>query len=243
MSEPVSVTRLKSLSERINRLMDERDAIGSDIRDIYAEAKSNGFIPKALRKAIARLRMDPDKRQEEDLLLDTYEHALGAVGKAMRAVREGATLDDAAEANGIHRATLARARAVAKQSENATPRETPDLGKQSPAGSGEQDGDHTLVAQPATTANLSSGLCPVPPGSVAPTSDGNGFRMKGEAEPLAETSREHSLASCDGALAKDRPTTQREDRASPGPLDLTIPSTEPPDLTIPQFLRRARASA
>tara|TARA_R110000822_G_scaffold125139_1_gene259720 strand:- start:14 stop:484 length:471 start_codon:yes stop_codon:yes gene_type:complete len=112
--------RLKSIAERIGRLMDERDGIGSDIRDIYAEAKSAGYIPKALRKVITRLRMDPSKLAEDDTLVELYEAALGPVGKAMQAVREGATLDDAAEANGVHRATVARARAVAKSSENAT---------------------------------------------------------------------------------------------------------------------------
>ena len=111
---------LKSIVDRINRVMDERDELTADIRDIYAEAKGRGYIPKALRKVVARLRTDPEKLAEDDALLETYEAALGRVGKAMRAVREGATLDEAAEANGVHRATLARARAVAKQSENAT---------------------------------------------------------------------------------------------------------------------------
>jgi uncharacterized protein (UPF0335 family) len=116
----MSDKRLKSIAERINRLMDERDGIGADIRDIYAEAKGVGYIPKALRKVIARLRMDPAKLAEDDTLVEIYEAALGPVGKAMQAVREGATLDDAAKANGVHRATVARARAVAKSSENAT---------------------------------------------------------------------------------------------------------------------------
>jgi hypothetical protein len=64
--------------------------------------------------------MDPAKLAEDDTLIELYEAALGPVGKAMKAVREGATLDAAAEANGVHRATVARARAVAKSSENAT---------------------------------------------------------------------------------------------------------------------------
>jgi uncharacterized protein (UPF0335 family) len=112
--------KLKSLVERIERLMDERDGIASDIRDIYSEAKGNGYIPKALRKVVARMRADEAALAEEETLIELYEAALGRVGKAMAAVRAGATLDDAAEANGIDRATLARARAVAKQSENAT---------------------------------------------------------------------------------------------------------------------------
>jgi uncharacterized protein (UPF0335 family) len=110
--------------ERIERLMDERDGIASDIRDIYSEAKGVGYIPKALRKVVARMRADEAALAEEETLIELYEAALGRVGKAMAAVRAGATLDDAAEANGIDRATLARARAVAKQSENATPQGT-----------------------------------------------------------------------------------------------------------------------
>jgi uncharacterized protein (UPF0335 family) len=119
----VTDAKLKSLVDRINRLMDERREISTDISDIFLEAKSAGYIPKALRKVIARMRAKPADLAEEDSLIELYEAALGPVGKAMAAVRAGATLDDAAESNGVHRATLARARAVAKQSENATPPE------------------------------------------------------------------------------------------------------------------------
>lgn len=69
-------TKLKSLAERIERLMDERDGIQSDIRDIYTEAKSHGYVPKVLRKAITRKRMDAGKRAEEDAILELYEGAL-----------------------------------------------------------------------------------------------------------------------------------------------------------------------
>jgi uncharacterized protein (UPF0335 family) len=145
--------RLKSLVERIERLMDERDGIASDIRDIYSEAKGVGYIPKALRKVVARMRADEAALAEEETLIELYEAALGRVGKAMAAVRAGATLDDAAEANGIDRATLARARAVAKQSENATvakpteiatPEEQGD--RQSPLRDGEASADITTAS-------------------------------------------------------------------------------------------------
>ena len=142
--------RLKSLADRINRLMDERDAIGADIRDIYTEAKGVGYIPKALRKVIARLRMDPAKRAEDDTLVELYEAALGPVGKAMAAVRDGATLDDAAEANGVHRATLARARAVAKTGENATVANHPE--------------NATAIPEPRTTHPMQAND-PAPQGS------------------------------------------------------------------------------
>lgn len=112
--------RLKSFADRIERLMDERDAITSDIKDVFLEVKSAGYIPKALRKAIARARADQSKLSEEDAILDIYEAALGRVGKAMAAVHAGATLDEAAKSAGVHKATLARARAVAKSPEIAT---------------------------------------------------------------------------------------------------------------------------
>src|SRR5688572_11929438 len=96
---------LKSLADRIERLMDERDGIGSDIRDIFAEAKSAGYVPKVLRKAITRKRMDPSKRDEEDAVLELYEDALGGVGRAVAAVRAGATWKEASAEHGVPRAT------------------------------------------------------------------------------------------------------------------------------------------
>jgi uncharacterized protein (UPF0335 family) len=149
----MSDARLKSLVERINRLMDERDGIASDIRDIYSEAKGVGYIPKALRKVVARMRADEAALAEEETLIELYEAALGRVGKAMAAVRAGATLDDAAEANGIDRATLARARAVAKQSENATVAKPTEIAtpveqgdRQSPLRDGEASADITTAS-------------------------------------------------------------------------------------------------
>lgn len=101
--------QLKSIAERIGHLMDERDGLGADIRDIYSEAKSSGYVPKVLRKAIARLRMDAGKRDEEDAILQLYEDALGAVGRAVAAVLAGSTWKEAGEEHGVPRASLARA--------------------------------------------------------------------------------------------------------------------------------------
>jgi uncharacterized protein (UPF0335 family) len=145
--------RLKSLAERIGRLMDERDGIASDIRDIYTEAKSAGYIPKALRKVIARLRMDPAKLAEDDTLIELYEVALGPLGKAMKAVREGATWDEASAATGVPRATLARAEAVSKRremipeagTESATVVATANLDGLSPNATPLQGDDHSTV--------------------------------------------------------------------------------------------------
>ena len=71
--------QLKSIIERIERLEEEKKATSDDIRDVYAEAKGNGFDVKALR-AIVRLRkLDTDERREQEEILETYMHALGMV--------------------------------------------------------------------------------------------------------------------------------------------------------------------
>jgi uncharacterized protein (UPF0335 family) len=68
---------LKAFVERIERLEEEKKAIADDVRDVYAEAKANGFDTKALR-AIVRLRkQDVDERKEQEAILETYMHALG----------------------------------------------------------------------------------------------------------------------------------------------------------------------
>jgi uncharacterized protein (UPF0335 family) len=68
---------LKAFIERVERLEEEKKAISDDIRDVYGEAKANGFDVKALR-AIVRLRkQDADERREQEAILDTYMHALG----------------------------------------------------------------------------------------------------------------------------------------------------------------------
>ena len=73
----IAADRLRSIVERIERLQEERKALQSDIKDIFAEAKSAGFDAKVLRKALARRAMEPAEREEQDTLLDLYERALG----------------------------------------------------------------------------------------------------------------------------------------------------------------------
>jgi uncharacterized protein (UPF0335 family) len=69
--------QLKSVIERVERLEEEKKTISDDIRDVYAEAKGNGFDVKALR-AIVRLRkQDANERAEQETILETYMQALG----------------------------------------------------------------------------------------------------------------------------------------------------------------------
>jgi len=73
----VSHGQLKSIVERIERLEEDKKAISGDIKEVYAEAKANGFDTKVLRSIITLRRMSADERQELDSLIDTYMAALG----------------------------------------------------------------------------------------------------------------------------------------------------------------------
>lgn len=69
--------RLKSFIERIERLEEEKAGLAADIKDIYLEAKSTGFDVKTMRKLIRLRKMEEQKRNEEDMLLETYKAAIG----------------------------------------------------------------------------------------------------------------------------------------------------------------------
>jgi uncharacterized protein (UPF0335 family) len=69
--------QLKSVIERIERLEEEKKATSDDIREVYAEAKINGFDIKALRTIVRLRKQDVDERKEEEAVLETYMHALG----------------------------------------------------------------------------------------------------------------------------------------------------------------------
>jgi uncharacterized protein (UPF0335 family) len=68
---------LKAFVERIERLEEEKKALADDIRDVFAEAKANGFDVKALRAVIRLRKQDVDERREQEAILETYMHALG----------------------------------------------------------------------------------------------------------------------------------------------------------------------
>lgn len=73
----VAADRLKSYIERIERMEEEKTAIGADIREVYAEAKSAGFDTKIMREIIKLRKMDESDRQEQEHLLDLYKRAIG----------------------------------------------------------------------------------------------------------------------------------------------------------------------
>ena len=72
----IAADRLRSLIERIERLEEEKKALSSDIRDIFAEAKSAGFDVKIMRAVIKLRKMNAADRDEQQFLLDTYKKAL-----------------------------------------------------------------------------------------------------------------------------------------------------------------------
>lgn len=72
--------QLTSIVERIERLENEKQAIADDIKDVYSEAKANGYDTKALRKVVALRKMDATTRSELEALVDLYMHALGMTG-------------------------------------------------------------------------------------------------------------------------------------------------------------------
>jgi uncharacterized protein (UPF0335 family) len=69
--------QLKAIIERIERLEEEKKTISDDIKDVYAEAKGNGFDTKALRTIIRMRKQDADERAEQETILETYMQALG----------------------------------------------------------------------------------------------------------------------------------------------------------------------
>jgi uncharacterized protein (UPF0335 family) len=73
----IAADQLRSLIERIERLEEEKAALASDIRDIYAEGKGNGFDTKIMRQIVRLRKMDKADRQEQETLLDLYKQALG----------------------------------------------------------------------------------------------------------------------------------------------------------------------
>lgn len=74
---PVTAAQLKAFIDRIERMEEEKKTIVEDIKEIYAEAKSDGYDPKILKKIVQLRAQDRDERLEQEALLETYMNALG----------------------------------------------------------------------------------------------------------------------------------------------------------------------
>ncbi|MGB0935584.1 MAG: DUF2312 domain-containing protein [Alphaproteobacteria bacterium] len=77
-----TATQLKQFIERIERLEEEKTALGQDVREVFSEAKSFGFDTKTMRELLKIRKLNADERMEKEHLLDTYLHALGMASAA-----------------------------------------------------------------------------------------------------------------------------------------------------------------
>jgi uncharacterized protein (UPF0335 family) len=77
MAKAFAKDQLKSLVERIERLEEEKAALAEDIREVYSEAKGNGFDTKIIRQVVRLRKLDRADRQEQEAILDLYLAALG----------------------------------------------------------------------------------------------------------------------------------------------------------------------
>ncbi|WP_136161984.1 DUF2312 domain-containing protein [Sphingomonas flavalba] len=77
MSDIIAADQLRLFIERIERLEEEKKGIADDIRDVYSEAKSQGYDSKTMRQIVRLRRMEKHVREEADALLETYRTALG----------------------------------------------------------------------------------------------------------------------------------------------------------------------
>ena len=71
----VAAAQLRSIVERIERLEEEKKAIADDIKDVYGEAKANGYDTKALRKIVALRKQDANEREEQEAILEQIGRA------------------------------------------------------------------------------------------------------------------------------------------------------------------------
>ena len=77
MSEEITDQQLRQYIERVERLEEEKKGIADDVRDVYLEAKSQGYDPKIMRKIVRLRKQTPQDRATEEALIDTYKNALG----------------------------------------------------------------------------------------------------------------------------------------------------------------------
>ena len=76
----IAAQRLRSFIERVERLEEEKAALAADIREVYAEAKGDGFDVKTMRQIVRLRKLDSSDRAEQEALLDLYKSALGLGG-------------------------------------------------------------------------------------------------------------------------------------------------------------------
>ena len=73
----ISSERLRSIIKRIEKLEEDKAAVGEDLKEVYAEAKGTGFDAKIIRQIVRIRKMEVEKRREQEELLELYKSALG----------------------------------------------------------------------------------------------------------------------------------------------------------------------
>ena len=77
MTDTINTGRLQSFMERLERLDDDKTAIATDMKEVFAEAKGEGYDTKIMRKVLKLIKQDKAKRQEEQTITDLYLEAVG----------------------------------------------------------------------------------------------------------------------------------------------------------------------
>jgi uncharacterized protein (UPF0335 family) len=73
----ISADRLRSFIKRIERLEEDKAAVGEDLKEVYSEAKGTGFDVKIIRQIVRLRRIELEQRREQEELLELYKAALG----------------------------------------------------------------------------------------------------------------------------------------------------------------------
>ena len=134
----VAMERVKSFVDRLERMEEERKAIGDDIKDIYTEAKGVGFDVKTLRWLVGERKVKSSDRAERDALRATYANALGMAVELVEV--NGLSLRQAEKRTGISKSSIQRALTVPKASQPAPHNpETGEITKPEDGGDGITD--------------------------------------------------------------------------------------------------------
>ena len=97
----VSKDQLKSVIERIEKLEEEKAALAEDIKDVYAEARANGYDVKTLKSVVKLRKIDFEDRQVQEEMLDLYLHALGMVPGGRQDQKESPKVESTAMAENV----------------------------------------------------------------------------------------------------------------------------------------------
>ncbi len=253
---------VKACLERVLALMAERDKINEDIADVLDEYKPKGVLGKGIRRVATLRRMDPNKRRSDEQLYTDYEDALGSLPEAVELVRAGKTYDEAAEATGLSRATVARMVKAAREVSNGRENETPALpaagvpaapvrdeclsgrDETSDEHSTSNDGENGEASQDASPATSDCAIGAATPPLPNPEREArSGTTSDREADTSGADAGQPSPPSDPAAHAVNPdPSPERVSLAIINGQG-THPGTNSDDLTIPPFLRRERVSA